>query len=87
MKDKLHSMGRIIPQNKVGKKRVAVGNRVLKVAKFILAHIQPTNRRGKAEMKDRVNKVTALLGERVITNNSISWYIIAEIRKRSQDNE
>jgi len=38
-----------------------VGNKVLKVAKIILAHMQPFDGRGKAEVKDGVNKVTALL--------------------------
>ena len=50
---------------------MVVGNKVLKVAKIILAHIQPIDGRGKVEVEDRVNKVNALLREKAITNNSI----------------
>jgi len=55
MREKLDAEGKVIPESKVGEKRVVVGNRVLKVAKIILAHVQPIDRRGKAEVEDGVN--------------------------------
>jgi len=39
IKEKLEAEGKVVPENKVGEKRVVVGNRVLKVAKIILAHM------------------------------------------------
>jgi len=40
MREKLEVEGKVVPESKVGEKRVVVGNRVLKVAKVILAHMQ-----------------------------------------------
>jgi len=87
MKDKLEAEGKVIPESKVGEKRVVVGNKILKVAKIILAHIQLIDRRGKAEVEDGFNKVNALLREKAITNNTIPWHTTAEIGKGSQDEE
>jgi hypothetical protein len=50
MTKKLKDEGKSIPKNKVGEKRVVVGNRVLKVAKIVLAHMNPIDGRGKAEV-------------------------------------
>ena len=61
MKEKLEAEGRVVPKSKVGEKRVVVGNKVLKVAKIILAHMQPIDERGKAEVEDGVNKINTLL--------------------------
>jgi len=83
MKDKLEVEGKVIPKSKVGEKRVVVGNKVLKVAKIILAHMQPINGKGKAEVEDGVNKVNALLREKAITSNTIPWHTTVEIRKVS----
>ena len=47
MKDKLEAEGKVVPESKVGEKRVVVGNKVLKVAKIVLVHMQSINRRGK----------------------------------------
>jgi len=87
MKDKLEAEGKVIPESKVGEKRVVVGNRVLKVAKIVLAHMQQIDGRGKAEVEDGVNKVNALLWEKAITNNTIPWHTTVEIGKGSQDDE
>jgi len=87
MKEKLEAEGKVIPENRVEEKRVVVGNKVLKVAKIILAHMQSIDGRGKVEVEDEVNKVNALLREKAITNNAIPWHAIVEIGKRSQDNE
>jgi len=87
MKERLEAEGKVVPENKVGEKRVVVGNKVLKVAKIILAHMQPIDRRRKAEVEDGVNKVNALLREKAITTNTIPWHTTVEIRKRSQDDE
>jgi len=87
MRDKLEAEGKVIPENKVGEKRVVVGNKVLKVAKIILAHMQPIDGRGKVEVEDGINKVNALLREKAITNNSIPWHATVEIGKGSQDDE
>jgi len=83
MRDKLEVEGKVIPESKVGEKRVVVGNKVLKVAKIILAHMQAIDGRGKAELEDEVNKVNALLREKAITNNTISWHTTVEIGKGS----
>jgi len=87
MKEKLEAEGKIIPENKVGEKRVVVGNKVLKVARIILAHMQSIDGRGKAEVEDGVNKVNALLREKAITDNTIPWHTTVEIGKGSQDDE
>jgi len=87
MREKLEAEGKVVPENKVGEKRVVVVNKVLKVAKIILAHMQSIDRRGKAEAEDGMNKVNALLGEKTITNNSIPWYAIVEIGKGSQNDK
>ena len=87
MRDKLEAEGMVILENKVGEKRVVVGNKVLKVAKIILAHMQPIDGRGKVEVEDGINKVNALLREKAITNNSIRWHATVEIGKGSQDDE
>ena len=87
MREKLEAEGKVIPENKVGEKRVVVGNKVLKVAKIILAHMQSIDGRGKAEVEDGVNKVNALLREKAITNNTIPWHTTVEIGKGSQDDE
>jgi len=87
MKEKLEAEGKFIPESKVGEKRVVVGNKVLKVAKIILAHLQPIDGRGKAEVEDGVNKVKALLWEKAITNNAIPWLTTVEIGKGTQDDE
>jgi len=83
MKEKLEAEGKIIPENKVGEKRVVVGNKVLKVAKIILAYMQSINGRGKAEVEDGVNKVNTLLREKAITDNTIPWHASVEIGKGS----
>jgi len=87
MRDKLEVEGKVIPESKVGEKRVVVGNKVLKVAKIILVHMQPIDGRGKAELEDGVNKVNALLREKAITNNTILWHTTMEIGKGTQDDE
>ena len=87
VKDKLEAEEKVVPEYKVGEKRVVVGNRVLKVAKIILAHMQPIDGRGKAEVEDGVNKVNALLREKAITNNTIPWHTTVEIGKGTQDDE
>jgi len=87
MKEKLEAKGSVIPESKIGEKRVVVGNKVLKVAKIILAHIQSIDGRGKAEVKDGVNKVNALLREKVIIDNTIPWHASIETKKGSQDDE
>jgi len=87
MKKKLEAKGKVVPESKVGEKRVVVGNRVLKVAKIILAHMQPIDRRGKMEVEDGVDKVNALLREKAITNNAIPWHTTVEIGKGTQDDE
>ena len=87
MRDKLEVEGKVIPESKMGEKRVVVGNKVLKVAKIILAHMQSIDGRGKAEVEDGVNKVNALLREKAITNNTIPWHTTVEIGKGSQDDE
>jgi len=87
MRDQLEAEGKVVPESKVGEKRVVVGNKVLKVAKIILAHIQPIDGRGKAEVEDGVNKVNALLREKAITDNTIPWHTTVEIGKASQDDE
>jgi len=79
MKEKLETKGKIVPENKVGDKRVVVGNKVLKVAKIILAQMQSIDVRGKAKVERGVNKVNALLREKAITNNSVPWHTIVEI--------
>jgi len=71
MREKLEAEGKVIPENKVGKKRVVVGNKMLKVAKIILAHMQSIDGRGKVEVEDGVNKVNALLREKALPNNII----------------
>jgi len=87
MRDKLEVEGKVIPESKVGEKRVVVGNKVLKVTKLILAHMQPIDGTGKAELEDGVNKVNALLREKAITNNTIPWHTTVEIGKGTQDDE
>jgi len=87
MKDKLEAEAKVVPESKVREKRVLVGNKVLKVAKIILAHIQSVDRRGKAEVEDGVYKVNALLREKAITNNTILWHTTVEIGKGFQDDE
>jgi len=87
IKEKLEAEGKTVPESKVGEKRVVVGNRVLKVAKIILAHRQSIGGRGKAEVEDGVNKVNALLREKAITNNTIPWHTTVEIGKGTQDDE
>ena len=87
MKDKLEAEGKVVPESKVGEKRVVVGNKVLKVAKIILAHMQLFDGRRKVEVEDGVNKVNALLREKAITNNTIPWHTMVEIGKASQDDE
>ena len=87
MKERLEAEGKVMPGNKVGEKRVVMGDKVLKVAKIILAHMQSINGRRKAEVEDVVNKVNALLGEKAITNNTILWHTTVEIGKGSQDYE
>jgi len=87
MKEKPEAEGKVVPENKVGKKRVVVGNKMLKVAKIILAHMQSIDGRGKAEVNDGVNKVNALLQEKAITNNGILWHTTVEIGKGFQDDE
>jgi len=86
-REKLEVEGKIVPESKVGEKRVVVGNRVLKVAKIILAHMQSIDGRGKAEVEDGVNKFNSLLREKAITNNDIPWHTTLEIGKGSQDDE
>jgi len=86
-REKLEMEGKTVPESKVGEKRVVVGNRVLKVAKIILAHMQSIYGRGKAEVEDGVNKVNALLREKAITNNAIPWHTTVEIGKGTQDDE
>jgi len=86
-KEKLEAEGKVVPESKVGEKRVVVGNRVPKVAKIILAHMQPIDGRGKAEVEDGVNKVNSLLREKAVTNNAIPWHTTVEIGKGSQDDE
>jgi len=61
MKEKLESEGKVILENRVGEKRVVVGNKLLKVTKIILAHMHSIDSRGRAEVEDRVNKVNVLL--------------------------
>jgi len=87
MKERLEAEGKVVPENKVGEKRVVVGNKVLKVAKIILAHVQSIDGRGKAEVENVVNKVNALLRDKAITNNLIPWHATVEIGKGSQDDE
>jgi len=87
MKEKLEAEGKVIPENKVGEKRVVVGNKVLKVARIVLAHMQSIDGRGKAEVEDGVNKVNALLREKAITDNTIPWHTTVEIGKGSKDDE
>jgi len=87
MKDKLEAKGKVVPESKVGKKRVVVGNKVLKMAKIVLAHMQSLDGRGKAEVEKRVNKVNAILREKAITNNTIPWHTTVKIGKGSQDDE
>jgi len=87
VKDKLEAEAKVIPESKVGEKRVVVGNKVLKVAKIILAHMQLVDGRGKVEVEDGVNKVNALLPEKAITNNTIPWHTSVEIGNGSQDDE
>jgi len=86
-KEKLEVKGKVILENKVGEKRVVVGNKVLKVVRIILAHMQSIDGRGKAEVEDGVNKVNALLREKAITNKVIPWHTTVEIGKGSQDDE
>jgi len=83
MKEKLEVEGKVVPKNKVGEKRVIVGNKVFKLAKIILAHMQSIDGRGKAVVEDRVNKVNTLLQEKAITNNEIQWHTTVEIGKGS----
>ena len=87
MKEKLEAEGKFILESKVGEKKVVVGNKVLKVTKIVLAHIQPIDGRGKAKVEDGVNKVNALLRERAITNNTIPWHTTVKIGKGSQDDK
>jgi len=87
MKEKLEAEGKVVPESKVGEKRVVVGNKVLKVAKIILAHMQSIVGRGKAEVEDGVNKVNTLLREKAITHNTIPWHTTVAIGKGSQDDE
>ena len=87
LKDKLEAEGKVVSESKVGEKRVVVGNQVLKVTRIILAHMQPIDGRGKAEVEDGVNKVNALLREKVINHNKIPWHALFEIGKGSQDNK
>jgi len=86
-REKLEVEGKIVPEIKLGEKRVVVGNRVLKVVKIILAHMQSIDGRGKAEVEDGVNKVNSLLREKAVTNDAIPWYTTVEIGKGSQDDE
>ena len=83
MKEKLEAEGKVVPENKVGEKRVVVGNKVLRVARIILAHMQSIDGRGKAEVEDGVNKVNALLQEKAIANNTVPWHVTVEIGKGS----
>jgi len=87
MREKLEVEGKVVPESKVGEKRVVVGNRVLKVVKIILAHMQSIDGRGKAEVEDGVNKANSLLREKAVTNNAIPWHTTVEIGKGSQDDE
>jgi len=87
MRDKLEVEGKVIPESKVGEKRVVVGNKVLKVTKIILAHIQAIDGTGKVELEDVVNKVNALLREKAITNNTLPWHTTVEIGKGTQEDE
>ena len=87
MKERLEAEGKVDPENKVREKRMVVGNKVLKVAKIVLAHMQPIDGRGKAEVEDGVNKVNALLREKAITDNITAWHTTVEIGKGSQDDE
>jgi len=87
MREKLEVEGKVVPESKVGEKRVVVGNRVLKVAKIILAHMQSIDGRGKAEVEDGVNKVNSLLRKKAVTNNAIPWHTAVEIGKGSQDDK
>jgi len=63
MKEKLEAGEKVISENKVGEKRVVVGNKVLKMAKIILAHIQLIDGRGKAKLEDAVNKISTVMGD------------------------
>jgi len=66
---------------------VVVGNKVLKVAKIILAHMQSIDGRGMVEVEDGVNKVNALLREKAINNNTIPWHTTVEFGKGSQNDK
>jgi len=87
MKDKMEVEGKVIPESKVEEKKVVVGNKVLKVAKIILAHMQSVDGRGKVEAEEGFNKVNALLREKAMANNSIPCHTTVELGKGSQDDE
>jgi len=87
MKERLEAEGKVVPESKVGEKRVVVGYKVLKVAKIILAHMQSIDGKGKAEVEDGINKINTLLREKAITHNTIPWHTTVVIGRGSQDDE
>jgi hypothetical protein len=87
MTRKLEDEKKTIPENKVGEKRIIVGNKVLKVAKIILAHMNPIDGRGKVDVQDRANKVNALLREKAITESTTPWHAAVEIGKGNSEDE
>jgi len=60
----------VVSESKVGEEIIMVGNKLMSVAKFILAHIQSIDSKGKMEVQEGVKKVNGLLYEKAITEGN-----------------
>jgi len=87
MKKKLEKEGMVVSESKVGEEIIVVGNKVMRVARIILAHMQSIDSKGKMEVQEGVNKANALLREKAITEGNTPWHVTAEVGKGERDDE
>ena len=74
-------------ENRVGNKKQVVNRKILKMVRIVVAHMNPSNRRGKADLEKAVGETSKLLDELARTNRSQGWQVKAIADTGSQNNE
>ena len=74
-------------ENRVGDKKQVVNGKILKMVRIVVAHMNPIDGRGKADLEQAVGETSKLLDELARTNRSQGWKVKATAGTGSQNDE
>ena len=87
MKRKIEEDSNREVESRVGDRKQVVNGKILKTVRIVVAHINPIDGRGKADLEKAVGETSKLLDKLARTNRAQGWKVKATAGMREQNDE